>query len=392
MGTIEAQVTPEVMKWARESAKLDLPTAAQRIGRSEEEIRDWETGEKRPSLAQARRASEVYRRSLAVFYLPEPPKEFDTLRDFRQLPQGKSREWSPELALLIRRIRCRQEWLREFLVEEGFDRLSFVGSASLSTESASLTGSIHNELGVAMKDQIACHEPRLALNLWAEHAEDAGINICQEGGVDSEEARGFVLADDYAPFIYINSNDSYGGRLFTLIHELVHLWINQPGISNLQDRDEQPHSPEARIERFCNSVAADVLVDKALLQLHWSQQSQGDLQERVHDAAMEFAVSEEVVARRLLELHAISEQDYLALRQYYASRWAEYRKRQKERRGRPRYAMLMAKSNGYRFTRMVFDAYRRDRISGRDASSLLHVKVNNFSKVAQEVQVSGGDR
>ena len=74
MNRQEALVTPSVMRWARERARLTLEEAAARIGRPAEEIEAWENDEKRPSLAQARRASEAYKRSRAVFYLPEPPE------------------------------------------------------------------------------------------------------------------------------------------------------------------------------------------------------------------------------------------------------------------------------------------------------------------------------
>jgi len=123
MERTKALVTPEVMKWARELARLDVDTAAKEIGRPLDEIRGWEDGTVVPTMAQARDASEVYQRSLAVFYLPEPPKDFDTLKDFRTLPSTADAGYSPELALLVRRLQARQEWLREYRLSEGYERL-----------------------------------------------------------------------------------------------------------------------------------------------------------------------------------------------------------------------------------------------------------------------------
>ncbi|MCG8510767.1 MAG: XRE family transcriptional regulator [Rhodospirillales bacterium] len=385
---MEARVTPSVMKWARESAKLDVATAAKKIGRSEDEIEQWERGDAMPSFAQARKASEVYKRSLAVFYLPEPPTEFDTLRDFRQLPQGASREWSPELALLIRQVQARQEWLREYSIEEGIDPVPFIGSATLQTPVADLAKSIRDGLELPLEEQMACNSPREALNLWIDHAEYVGILICRQGGIECEEARGFVLTDEYAPFIYINSNDSYAGRLFTLVHELVHLWINQPGISNLGNL-RRLRSEEARIERFCNQVAADTLVDQSMMAGYWSQRDQSeDLRDQVSGVAKRFAVSEEVIARRLLDMNEIAEADYLGLRRFYNERWAEHRRRQRSQDGFVPHGLRMALANGYQFSRTVIGAYKQGRISGRDVSTLLHVKVNNIPALTERVYPS----
>ncbi len=388
MVRMEARVTPSVMKWARESAKLDPATAAKKIGRSEDEIVQWERGEKMPSFAQARKASEVYRRSLAVFYLPEPPYEFDSLKDFRQLPQETSRVWSPELALLIRQVHAKQEWLREYLIEEGIENGPFIGLASLQTPAAELAVTIRKTLELPLKKQMACGSPREALNLWIDHAEYCGISICRQGGIESEEARGFILTDKYAPFIYINSNDSYAGRLFTLVHELVHLWLNQPGISNLGDL-RRLRSEEARIERYCNRVAADTLVDKSLMVGYWADRNTDeDLRDQISGVAKKFAVSAEVIARRLLDMNKITEIDYISLRRFYGEQWAEKRRRQKAQAKGPPYALRMALANGHQFARTVMGAYKLGRISGRDASNLLHVKVNNIPRLEDYVYPS----
>ncbi len=102
MPRVKANITPRVMEWARESCGYSIEDAASKIGRSAEEISAWEIGELQPTIPQARRASEVYKRPLAVFFLPEPPADFHTLRDFRRLPSGYSREYSPHLNFLVR--------------------------------------------------------------------------------------------------------------------------------------------------------------------------------------------------------------------------------------------------------------------------------------------------
>lgn len=302
MERTSALVTPDVMKWARERARLDVDTAAKKIGRPPEDIHGWEDGTVVPSMAQARKASEVYKRSLAVFYLPKPPKDFDTLKDFRTLPGNADPAYSPQLALLVRRLQARQEWLHEYRLVEGHERLRFVGSASSRSSEKSLAEDIRKTLRVTLEEQVRCPSRRDALNLWVDRAEDIGISICRAGGIEPEEARGIAIADDIAPFIFVNARDAYAARLFTLIHELAHLWINQPGISNLQGIKHRAATGDPAIEAFCNRTAALTLVDPEEFANRWQARDQSvTLEEQIEGIADHFNVSEEVIARRLLD-------------------------------------------------------------------------------------------
>ena len=222
MSRIEALITPSVIQWAREQSKLSIDEAARKIRRSAEEIRGWENGSLRPSISQARKAAEVYRRPLAAFYLPEPPSEFETLRDFRSLPSAEFREYSPELSLLIRTTQYRQEWVREYLIEEGVEPLSFVGSSTLQDDPRDVANNILQVLDISSEDQQKCNSRQEALRLWLEKAEMAGIFVFRQRQIDLQEARGFLISDDFAPFVFINSDDSKAAQIFTLAHELAH--------------------------------------------------------------------------------------------------------------------------------------------------------------------------
>jgi transcriptional regulator with XRE-family HTH domain len=163
------------MHWAREKARLTTEQASKKIGRPKEEIEAWEDGILRPTIAQARKASEVYKRPLAVFYLPEPPKDFDTLRDFRSLPVDYDPDYSPELALLIRTAKFRQEWTREFFIDEGVSRLSFVGSSLLDDSPQKVSHHILSHLHLSPEEQIKCHTRNEALRLWIDRVLCKGV-------------------------------------------------------------------------------------------------------------------------------------------------------------------------------------------------------------------------
>lgn len=392
MSRLKAMVTPSVLKWARERARFDLDAASERIGRPPDEIRAWEDGSDQPSMAQARKAAEVYKRSLAVFYLPKPPKDFETLRDFRTLPGTTQHGYSPELALLIRRLQGRQQWARDYLIAEAFEPLSFVGSATRRTPEIDIAKSIRSTLDISLDQQASCKDRREALNLWIERAEECGVFVCREGKIASEEACGIALTDDIAPIVFINTTDSYARRLFTLVHELVHLWINQPGVSNLQDIGQHAAKGDAAIEVFCNRTAALTLLGERRFTTQWESRDPSiSLEAQIESVADYFKVSEEVVARRLLDRQIIRQVDYESLRAHYHKRWREHseaeRKKQRETEGGPSYYLQKLHSNGRRLTQVVLSASASERITLRDASLLLGVKVNHLAKLAQQAGI-----
>lgn len=386
MSRVEALVTPELMKWARESAGLTLDEAAKKIGRPEHEIAQWESGELRPSIAQARKACEVYRRPLAVLYLPSPPEDFDTLRDFRKLPRGVVRSYSSMLRRMIRTAVEHQSWVRDFLHSEGMPPLPFVGSETTDTRPEEVAGAIREALDVDLSSQQRAASREAALSLWMTHAEKNGIFIFRHGLIDLEECRGFTLADPVAPFVYLNSADALAGLLFTLAHELCHIWIQESGVSNCADSGDFASSDDAKIEVFCNAVASEILLPNDAFNREWTNMSsQGDLKTRIRHLSNVFKVSEETVARKLLEQSRLSQAGYRSLRQAYQKRWEEIqamrRKHFRESSGGPSYYLTKVTSNGYAYTQTVISAYRSGSVSGRDAATLLDAKVNHLDRL-----------
>lgn len=388
MGRLTVPVTPVVMQWCRRKAGLSPEAAAKRIGRPATEIEAWENGSALPTLAQARKAAEVYKRPLAVLFLPEPPREFSTLRDYRLLPVDIPREYSPELAFLIRETQMRQQWTRDFLEADGTAPLEFVGSANLNTPTEELAGRIRANLGITPARQRSCRSREEVLLLWKRAAEAAGIFVFQRGNVDLIEARGFVICDPYAPFVFLNSNDAKAGQLFTLVHELVHIWINESGISNLEGLGRRRQDPEAQIEVFCNRVTAEVLIDRAAFNSAWARLApNAALEERIELMSADFKVSAEAIARRLLDDGIITASAYQQLREIYQERWREQsrerKRKQKESDSGPSYYRLKVSRDGYAYTQTVLTAYHGGRVSGREISGLLNIKLNHLGKLAE---------
>lgn len=387
--SIRALVTPSVMKWAREQAGLEIPDAAQRIGRPESEIHAWEdeAAALKPSLAQARKAAEIYRRALAVFYLPEQPKARQVIRDFRHLPDARLRVFSPELMQLIHSLEYRQEWLREWQIEEGAEKIDFIGSLMINMAPEKVAGEIKQKLGVDIDKHFKCRTREDTLLLWIRYAEALGVNICRQSDIASDEARGFVLTDEYAPFIFINSSDAKVAQLFSLLHELVHLWLNLPGISNLEGIGRSGKTENDRIEIFCNKVASLVLLDDKLFSTEWAKTLKTEsLEKRISDVASRTKVSDEVVARRLLDKNMINVDKYVDLRNQFRVRWLEFKKDEKARRkdtaGFPSPHLMTVLGNGRLFTSAVLDSYSAGFLPSTTAASLLSAKINYFEKMA----------
>lgn len=392
MPRLKANITPKVIKWARKSCHYSLDEAAHKIGRSSIELEAWEAGESKPSMAQARKASEVYKRPLAVFFLPHPPKDFSTLRDFRKLPADIPREYNPNLVFLIRLTQERQSWLSDYLRDEGFSPVKFIGSASVKANSTTLASQIRNALGINQDEIRRCRRRGDVLRLWVEATENMGVFVFQSGNMQYEkiaieEARGFALTEQYAPFVFLNYQDAKVAQIFTLAHELAHLWINEPGVSNLALRGRTLKGAD-EIEVFCNSVAAEVILPQPEFSEYWGDLNHSDiLEDRIDNSSMYFKVSKQVIAIRLLKQGIIPQNKYIELAEQFYREWLEYKKKEKQRiaesKSIPHPYRTRLINNGRAFSRVVLSAFQGGRLSGRDMSHLLGIKINKISKYAE---------
>ena len=262
------QVNPEILSWARETARLSPEDAVKKLG-----IRDaWgvaaidrlaalENGEVPPTRAMLSKMATKYYRPLLTFYLAQPPRRGDWGKDFRAPMTGRSHQDEAVLNALVRNVQARQGLLREAMLDEDDDLapLSFVASATTDIPVTQVVASIRDTLGLPLEEFRAAGNPDGAFRLLRSHAEQAGIFVLVVGNLGShhtdlgvEVFRGFALADDFAPLVVVNPKDSAAARCFTLLHELAHLWVGEPGISG-----GDPMDP---VEVFCNRVASGYLL------------------------------------------------------------------------------------------------------------------------------------
>lgn len=262
----KAIVKPELLVWARTSIGLSLDDAASKMHQSVERLTAWENGEQSPTVSQLRIAASVYKRPIAVFYLPNVPREFDAMKDFRRLSEGFNSEHSPALQLLIRRTRYRRQIAVDLSNRIGEKAKEFSKRATLLDKPEKLSGEIRTLLNITLDEQFSWKDDYKAINNWINAIENLGILVFQSSDVPIIEMRGFSISEEQFPVIVLNAKDSPRGRIFTLMHELTHLFLRNGGLCDL-DESEEVRSEEQRVEAYCNHVAGAVLVPRnALLQ------------------------------------------------------------------------------------------------------------------------------
>ena len=262
------QVNPDILRWARETAGLTREDAARKLAIPDtktamavDRLRAMEDGERPPTRPMLSRMAKQYHRPLVAFYLSQPPRRANWGRDFRAPSTDRSARDEAVLDALVRNVQARQGLLRSAMLDDDDDLapLRFLGSATIDTPVARVVAAIRDTLGLQPVEFRAASNPDEAFRLLRSHAERAGIFVLLLGNLgsyhtdlDVEVFRGFALLDDFAPFVVVNPKDSAGARSFTLLHELAHLWLREPGVS--------AGDPTDPVEVYCNRVASSFLL------------------------------------------------------------------------------------------------------------------------------------
>lgn len=392
----KATINPALLVWARKSAGYEPDVAAGKLGVDEERLLAWEAGDEPPSIPQLRNMAELYKRPLAVLYLPKPPTTFQPMHDFRRLPDVGPRRFSPDLTLEIRLAQQRRMLAIE-LFEDAEERpRPFMLQTTIDTDPESVSQSVREALRVDYALQSHWRDPRVAFLAWRSRIEEIGVLVFQASRIESGEASGFAYWADALPFIVVNRKDAYARRVFSLLHELAHLMLRQSGVSDL-DADGPRRAEDERIEVFCNQVAAAALMPRAqLLAEPLVAAKEGGRSEWSDDdiraLATIYSVSREAVVRRLLTLNRTSEAFYARKRAQYAAEFRELQEQRKEKNAGKSIARNMPRETladyGRPFVRRVIENYHLDRITISDVSGYLGVKARHIPGIEQQLGIS----
>ncbi len=305
------EVKPELIRWARERSGLTESDLTERFPKFE----SWERGEIQPTLKQLEAYAKRTLTPFGYFFLPKPPEEKLPIPDFRTVGSRGTRRPSAQLLETIYTCQRRQDWYRDYAIANGEERLAFIGASQVADGIEQVAKSIRHYVGLSAAVRSSANDAETALRSMFEQAENAGIlvmrnsvvgnNVWQSLSVD--EFRGFALTDPYAPLVFINAADSKAAQMFTLAHELAHLWIGQSGVSNPQET-MVPSGNAA--ETFCNRVAAEALVPMENFRDVW--QTHADPEAEFRRLARRFRVSTLVIIRRAYDGRFLTRADFEA--------------------------------------------------------------------------------
>lgn len=380
---IPALIQPALLIWARQSAGIAFEEAAQKADVDVEVLSKWEEGEALPSIPQLRKLGEIYKRPLAVFFLSEPPQGFDPQREFRRLPGVTQQNESPELRLALRTALFRREAARELYELLGEPLPSFDASVRPNEDPEAVGQRIRELLGISWEEQLEWPSAHAALNAWREAIEGLGILVFQTGGVELEEMRGTGVPHGPLPVILLNNADAPHGRIFTLIHEFVHILLANGG--HITSAIEGARNPEDQLlERVSNRFAAAALMPRREFLAEVA--ARPAVLAGGNDALRRFAnrikVSAEAILRRLVSLHRVSTALYRQKREEWQERsWFTPLSSE----GGPPIQVKVIASVGRSFVSLILEGYQRNAISSSDVSDYLGVKLKYLDKIAGEL-------
>ena len=386
MSATPAFISPDLLKWARTRTGASIEAVAKKINTKPDRLRAWEDGKEHPTMRQAQHLSNALHIPFGYLFLDAPPQEIVPIADFRTVnPKGVG-EASPELLDLLSDVVLKQQWYREFLEQEGRSKLSFVGSFTAKASPATIASDIAATLGINADLRRDCDSWEELLSRIIKNAEALGIVVMRSGVVGSNsrrtlyasEFRGFAISDDLAPLIFINSTDARAAQIFTLAHELSHIWIGATGISNEPLLDATPGGNA--IETLCNQVAAEVLVPSAEFVGRWS--SSESIEANIRALRLQFRVSALVVLRRAFDLGKLPKTTYY---EYYNKEYQHYKENEDSGDGGGNFYNTFFSRNSFPFAHAVISCVAEGRTMYREAARLLNINVPTIHKISEQI-------
>ncbi|MFQ5472095.1 MAG: ImmA/IrrE family metallo-endopeptidase, partial [Dehalococcoidia bacterium] len=294
---MRVSVSADVLRWALERTSRSVDDLTPRFPR----LARWLTGEGRPTLRQLEDFARATHTPFGFFFLPEPPVERVPIPDFRTIRSETLRRPSPDLLDTIYLCQQRQEWYRDYVRVAAEEPFPFVGSAKPSDDIVSVADEMRDALAFDLEERRQIRTWTDALGRFIEQADHLGILVMVSGVVgsnnrrrlDPQEFRGFALADPLAPLVFINGADTRAGQMFTLAHELAHLWVGESALTDIEPRS----APSDAVENWCNRVAAELLVPLAVVRQEYRRNA--PLRKELDRLARRFKVSTLVILRRI---------------------------------------------------------------------------------------------
>lgn len=382
MPTVNVNIQPAVIKWALSQ------TQEEKLGsKLMENIKHWLDGTKTPTFNQIENFSMKSNIPLGYFFLQTPPVEQIQLLDYRTVDSMHMSNPSRNLIDTIHEMQAVQDWMIDYRKDMGFEVLPIVGSMKGSADVNTIADRIRTDLELD-KDWYAIYSDKTkAFNHVRDLLADIGIVVMMNGivgknthrALDIDEFRAFSIVDDWAPLIFINSADSQGAKLFSLFHEIAHIWIGEDDLYN--DRRNNPEDAKP-IEVICNAVAGEIMVPKDVFMLKWYESTEEDVYLQIKNIAKYFHCGESVIARKALDIKEISKDVY---DQVVSNAIEAYREIKESRESGGDYYNTMSSRLDKCFVRALCESINMGRTNYTEAFRLTNTSRKTFSEVASRL-------
>ena len=382
----QALITPSVLEWARNRAFMTIDALSDKLSIKTEKVAMWEKGDAKPTFKQAQNVAKALQVPFGYLFLTQPPEEKLLIPDLRTVKDSAPEEISATFRELLHEMDRKQQWYKEYVLESGELPLDFIGKFNINHSVDEIVSDIRQTLSWTSGFASSSNIKDEYIKEISFKAEAAGILIMRNSVLANnthkhlyvKEFRGFAISDKYAPLIFINTADAKSAQIFTLAHELAHLWIGESGISAVDLHENEGN----RIEKFCNKIAAELLIPESEFATKWNNNKSHE--NNCEYLASQFHVSIFVTLRRAYDLNYISRENFYILFEEAQKKFEEYQKDKKASGGGDFFRTLKVR-NSEIFSQAVVSSALEGRLLYRDASELLNIKASKINDYAHKL-------
>lgn len=386
---VKVDVSNEIINWLMAHVQIDsLPSQIQ------EYLHLWSVGKKTPTFNQIERTSKATGIPLGYFFLQTPPTEDLSLVDYRTVDSVVLGNPSRNLIDVMHDMEFVQEWMRNHLISEGASTIPFVGAFKQQGNNLAFADSVRQILNLQNNWFSKTRNVEDSFRLIRAAISNSGVVIMMSGivgnnthrSLDINEFRAFTIVDDYTPLIFINSNDSTSGKLFSLLHEFTHICLGENNLFN--DRYSTGRKVK-KAETVCNSVAAEILVPQVLFSKEWNSViNKMDVKRAIDALSKNFKCGITVIARKALDNGFIDYSLYEKMAQLAVKLYNDRCKKQKEGDDGGNFYRTLASRIDQRFFEMLLNSVAEGKTLYSDAFRLTNT--NRTSFVALTENAGGG--
>ncbi|MDD7219740.1 MAG: ImmA/IrrE family metallo-endopeptidase [Clostridia bacterium] len=385
MASINVTIKPEIISWVLQTVQFENVASS-----AIELLNKWQSGEKTPTFNQVEDISKKTNIPFGYFFLDKPPVEQCPIVDYRTANSIAIPEPSRNLMDTLDLMIDIQNWMTDYVIENGQDELFYVGSAAAKKDIKSIAEDMRKALEIQKEWYTTSSGAADSFRLLKGKLDNLGIVVMMSGIVGNnthrklnvEEFRAFTLVNKYAPLIFINTCDSDTGKLFSLLHELTHIWI---GVNSFYNDDISNCNNDSATEQICNAVAAEILVPDDMFAMEWEKTSGNNL-EKLENLSKYFRCSQYVIARKALSAEKISYKIYSEIVSVLNKQYKEWTEKQKERKnpGGDFYKNLESKLD-HRFVYSLAASAREGRTQYTEVYRLTNTNRKTFGKLLADI-------